>query len=209
MKKAAIIISALLVVFSCQQTLAVTGLGLGVRGGLIQNYDNPVTKKMFPEFSLKQMPFLGVHLKIGTLPIIDLEVSAEYSWRKKKNILYDPEGLQGFTPFKADFTIRDLSLNATVKYNFSFPAIKPYIGAGVGIHRILYEISVDTISVVFPENENKLGFHGVGGLSLKLPVFPLEFFAEGRYTFINTKQPKFDTKQTHYTTLMAGVTLNL
>jgi len=211
MKKVTIILSALLALIFCHQAFAVTGLGLGARVGLIQNYDNPVTKKMFPEFSLKQMPMLGVHLKIGTLPIIDLEVSAEYSWRKKKDILYkyNPEGLPNFTPFKADFTIRDLSLNATGKYNFSFPGIKPYIGAGVGIHRILYEISVDTISVILPENENKIGFHGVAGLSLKLPVFPFEFFAEGRYTFINTKQPKFDTKQTHYTTLMVGITFNL
>lgn len=206
MKKVAVILSALLALIFCHQAFAVTGLGLGARVGLIQNYDNPVTKKMFPEFSLKQMPMLGVHLKIGTLPVIDLEVSAEYSWRKKKDILYKYNQV---IPFKADLTIRDLSLNATGKYHFSFPAIKPYIGAGLGIHRILYEISVDTISVILPENENKIGFHAVAGLSLKLPVFPFEFFAEGRYTFINTKQPKFDTKQTHYTTLMAGITFNL
>ena len=211
MKKVAVIVSALLVIFFCHQAFAITGLGLGIRGGLVSNYDNPVTKKMFPDWSLKEMPLLGAHLKIGMLPVIDLEISAEYSWKKKKNIVYEfkPEGYLDCIRQVVDFTIRDLSLNATGKYHLSFPKIRPYIGVGAGIHRILYEISVDTMRVILPENENKLGFHGVAGLSLKLPVLPFELFAEGRYTFINTKQKKFDTKQTHYTILMAGVTFNL
>lgn len=190
---------------------AVTGLGLGVRGGIIQNYDNPALKKFSSNytsgFSLKQMPLLGAHLKIGTLPVIDLEVSVEYAWKKKKNILYCPEGLK--LPFQIDLTVRDLSLNATAKYLFSFPVVKPYVGAGIGIHRLLYEFSAGDTIVMFPEDENKIGFHGVGGVSLQLPAFPFEIFVEGRFVYIKTKQKKLDTKETDFITILAGITLNL
>ena len=100
------------------QAFAITGLGVGIRGGLIPNYKNPnlnslPTQKDF----LKGMPMVGIHLKIGTLRIIHLEGSLEYAWKKKEVILPDQ--------VKADFTINDLSLNATAKYIFSFPVVKP------------------------------------------------------------------------------------
>lgn len=193
---------------------AVTGLGLGVRGGIIQNYDNPAIKKFSSDytsgFSLKQMPLLGAHLKIGTLPVIDLEVSVEYAWKKKKNINYYPEGAKILNPPQVDLTVRDLSLNATAKYLFSFPIVKPYVGAGIGIHRLIYELSVaDTLALYFPEDENKIGFHGVGGVSLQLPAFPFEIFVEGRFVYIKTEQKEFDTKETDFITILAGITLNL
>jgi len=203
--------AGILFLFS-SEACAVTGLGVGVRGGTIRNYDNPGLEK-FSEFtsgfSLKQMPLLGVHLKIGTLPIIDLEVSAEYAWKKKKDIIYYSEELGKLIPFQGNLTVRDLSLNATAKYSFSFPIVKPYVGAGIGIHRMLYEFSAGETSVYFPEDENKIGFHGVGGLSFKIPVFPLEVFAEGRFVYIKTEQKKLDTKETDFITILAGVTLNL
>jgi opacity protein-like surface antigen len=152
---------------------------------------------------------LGAHLKIGTLPLIDLEISAEYAWKKKENILYYPEELEGAIPLQVDMKVKDLSLNATAKYHFSFPVVKPYVGAGVGIHRMLYQFSAGDTSVIFPEDENKIGFHGVGGLSFKIPVFPLEVFAEGRFVYIKTEQKKLDTKETDFITILAGVTLNL
>jgi len=185
---------------------AVTGLGVGVRGGVIQNYDNPAIKKFY---SLKQMPLLGAHLKIGTLPLIDLEISVEYAWKKKENIIYYPEELGGLVPLKVDLKIKDLSLNATAKYLFSFPVVRPYVGAGVGIHRMLYEFSSGETTVIFPEDENKIAFHGVGGVSVQLPVFPLEIFAEGRFVYIKTEQKKLDTKETDFVTILGGVTLNL
>lgn len=191
---------------------AVTGLGLGVRGGIIQNYDNPAIKKFSSDytsgFSLKQMPLLGAHLKIGTLPVIDLEVSVEYAWKKKKNIIYYPEGVKISNPPQVDLTVRDLSLNATAKYLFSFPVVKPYVGAGVGIHRLLYEFSAGDTTVIFPEDENKIGFHGVGGVSLRFPAFPFEIFAEGRFVYIKTEQEKLNTKETDFITILAGITLN-
>ena len=176
----------------------ITGLGLGIKGGIIQNYKNdnldliPTQNKDW----LKEMPTVGVHIKIGTLRIIHLEASVEYAWKKKKIVL-DKE-------IKAEFSINDLSLNGTAKYILSFPVLKPYLGAGVGIHRLAYGISNDTYSIYIPEDQNRMGVHGVAGILLSLPAFPLEFLAEARYTSIRTKD-----KSTRYTTILAGLTFNL
>ncbi len=197
MKKIPLILGFFICSFIPIQTFAITGLGVGIKGGLIQNYKNPnlnslPTSKDF----LKEMPMVGVHLKIGTLRIIHLEGSLEYAWKKKEIMLENK--------VKADFTMNDFSVNATAKYIFSFPVIRPYAGAGAGLHRLVYKISKGNYSVYLPENQNKLGFHGVGGLSFKFPVFPLEVFGEGRYTVVQT-----ENKTTKYTTILAGLTYNL
>jgi opacity protein-like surface antigen len=181
------------------QTFAITGLGIGVRGGLIQNYKNPNLNSLPTEKDfLKEMPLAGIHLKIGTLPIIDLEASLEYAWKKKEIILEDK------VKIKADLTVNDFSFNATAKYAFSVPVVKPYVGLGVGYHRMVYKISVENYAGYFPDDENTLGFHGVGGVLLKFPVLPFEFFGEGRYTIVQTKN-----EATKFTTILAGVTFNL
>jgi hypothetical protein len=197
MKKSPFILGFLICSFLPIQTFAITGLGIGIRGGLIQNYKNSnldslPTQKDF----LKNMSLVGVHLKIGTLRIIHLEASVEYAWKKKEIILEDK--------IKADFTINDFSLNVTAKYIFSFPVIKPYAGAGAGLHRLVFKVSKGSYSMYLPENQNRLGFHGVGGLLLKFPAIPFELFGEGRYTIIQTKD-----KATKYTTILAGLTFNL
>ena len=197
MKKLLFVLGFLVCSIIPVQTLAITGLGIGIRGGLIQNYKNPnlnslPTSKDF----LKEMPLAGVHLKIGTLRIIHIEASLEYAWKKKEIILKDE--------IKADFTVNDLSLNATGKYFFSFPVVRPYVGAGAGLHRLVYKISQGSYAVFLPDNQNRLGFHGVGGLLFKFPVLPFELFGEGRYTVLQTKG-----KATKYTTILAGLTFNL
>jgi hypothetical protein len=177
---------------------AITGLGIGIRGGMIQNYTYPNLDKIPTSNKdwLKEMPMLGVHLKIGTLRIIQLEGSLEYAW-KKKQIVVDQD-------VKTDFSINDLSFNATIKYLFSFPIIKPYLGAGVGIHRLAYGISNHSYSVYIPADQSQMGWHGVGGVVLSPPAIPQEFFAEARYTNIPTQG-----QATHFTTILAGITYNL
>ena len=182
---------------------AITGLGIGIKGGMIQNYknDNLDSIPTLGQDWLEKMPVVGVHLKIGTLRIIHLEASVEYAWKEKEIILKDPitEDI-----IKADFSIHDLSLNATAKYMFSFPVLKPYLGAGVGMHKLVYGISNETYSIYVPEDQSRVGFHGVGGFVLSFPAFPLELLAEVRYTSIQTKN-----EPTRYTTILAGVTFNL
>lgn len=176
----------------------ITGLGIGIHGGMIQDYTNGNLNSIPTQSRdwLEQMPMIGVHVKIGTLPIIDAEVSLEYAW-KKKEIVLDKE-------VKADFSTHDLCINGTVKYTFSLPVVKPYLGAGVGLHRLAYGISNHAYSIYIPADQGQLGWHAVGGAVLSLPVVPVDFFVEARYTSIPTKG-----KSTHYTTILGGVTYNL
>jgi hypothetical protein len=187
----------------CCPTWGITGLGIGIKGGVIQNYKNDNLNSILSQDQdwLKEMPLVGVHLKIGTLRIIHLEASVEYAWKKKEIVLEDPISKN---LVRADFSINDLSLNGTAKYMFSFPVLKPYLGVGVGIHRLAYGISNDDCSVVLPDDKSRMGFHGVGGFVLSLPAFPLELLAEVRYTSIQT-----ENEPTRYTTILAGVTFNL
>ena len=182
---------------------SITGLGIGIKAGRIQNYKNDNLDSI-PTLSqdwLKEMPVVGVHLKVGTLRIIHLEASAEYAWKKKEIILKHPTT---GNPIKTDFSINDLSLNGTAKYMLSFPVLKPYVGAGVGIHRLAYSITYQDTYIPLPEDQNRVGFHGVGGFLLSFPAFPVELLAEVRYTSIQTKN-----EPTRYTTILAGLTFNL
>jgi opacity protein-like surface antigen len=198
MKKGIVFASLILFLLVGSEAGAITGLGFGVRGGVIQGYQNdklndiPTGKDDW----LENMPMVGVHLKIGTLRIIHLEASVEYAWKKQD---IDLIGLG-----KTEFSINDLSLNGTAKYMFSLIAIKPYVGAGVGVHRLAYGISLDDQSVPIPEDENKLGYHVVGGVLLSPPATPLELMAEARYTRIQT-----GGASTKYATFLAGITFNL
>ncbi|HVP37110.1 MAG TPA: outer membrane beta-barrel protein [Terriglobales bacterium] len=197
MKKILVMLGLLVILAS--PAYAIKGVGIGIRGGLVSDYKNPGLDNSTFNLDLKQMPMFGGHVVLGFIPIIELEGSAEMAWKKKS---FDIEGNTG------DLTLRDFSLNATVKYKFPFPVIKPYIGAGLGWHWLTYSVSLSSgSSINMPVDENRLGYHGLVGLALKLPALPLEFFAEGRYTHIMTKQEKFDTKASHYTTLLGGVTL--
>ena len=131
--KRTIVLTWILTVLFFSTSYAITGLGLGVRGGIIQNYQNPGLDAFSSSLSLERMPFLGAHLKIGTMPLVDVEISAEYAW-KKKEILVSI----GIADLKGDFTVSDISLNATGKYHFlSIPVFKPYVGAGAGFHRLI------------------------------------------------------------------------
>ncbi len=185
---------------------AITGLGIGVRSGIIQNYDNPGLDAFPSSLSLDKMPFLGAHLKIGTMPLVDVEISAEYAWKKKEVLVFmDADSLKG------DFTVSDFSLNATGKYHFlSIPVFRPYLGAGAGFHRLIYKLDIEGLGeqIIIPENESRLGLHAVAGIALKSAVLPFEVFAELKYTHIKTRQEEWDTSSTHYSSIMGGITMN-
>jgi opacity protein-like surface antigen len=193
-----LLMPVLLVFLTASETWAITGLGIGVRGGVIQGYkcdklnSLPTGKKDW----LQDMPMIGAHLKVGTLRVIHLEASLEYAW-KEQNL-----ALPGSV--RAKFSISDLSLNGTVKYMFSLPAIKPYVGVGVGIHKLAYGISNDAFSAYVPEDQNKLGLHAVSGLLLSVPAVPLELMAEARYTRVQTTEAS-----TRYATFLVGLTYKL
>ncbi len=198
MKKGGLLLWIFSLLLFGSEAWGITGLGIGIKGGVIQNYKNDNLNRIPTQNQdwLKEMPLVGVHLKIGTLRIIHLEASIEYAWKEKEIVL------DNLT--RTDFSIKDLSLNGTAKYMFSFPVLKPYMGAGVGIHRLVYGISYDDYSVHVPDDQNRIGFHGVAGFLLSFPASPLELLAEVRYTSIQTQD-----EPTRYTTFLAGLTFNL
>lgn len=194
MKRLSLILAMALVISWVSSSSAITGLGFGVRGGMVRGYDDPGLKTNSVDFSNLQM--LGAHLKIGTLRIVDLELAAEYSWNDKSNFTVD-------TIPGVDLTVADIGVYGSAKFGYKFSVLKPYIGGGVGFHRLVYKWT-GISSGVLPDDTNKFGWHALGGVSLKPPIFPLEFFVEGRYTSIQTPG-----RATNFKTWMAGVTFNL
>jgi len=92
MKKAFFISWLFALLFFCSEAWSITGLGIGIKGGMIQNYKND-NLNLIPTKNqdwLEKMPLVGVHLKIGTLRIIHLEASVEYAWKEKEIVLEDP-----------------------------------------------------------------------------------------------------------------------
>jgi len=191
------VLAAILFLIPATTSYAITGLGFGIRGGMVAGLENDnldsFIKTIDPNSSLsKNMTMIGGHLKIGTLPVIDFELALEYAWKKKE-----------ITP-EIDFTISDLGIIGSAKYHFGFPLIKPYVGAGLGLHRLVYKFEGYGGSLVVPDNESKLGYHGLAGVKIQPPMSPVEFFAEGRYTYIST-----ENKSTKYSAIYAGGTFNL
>lgn len=179
---------------------ALTGLGFGVRAG-IMSLDDPNTEE-----DLNGMTMFGAHLKIGTLPIVDLEASVEYAQKK-----YDLDiPIDGVPDLSGEVTFRHVSLKGSAKYNFSPPVspIKPYVGAGLGMHFLSSTIDIPGTQYVIPldedYSESKTGMHALGGILLSLPLFPVEFFAEGRYGIIFTGD-----ESTKASSLYGGLTLKL
>ncbi|MCJ7507986.1 MAG: hypothetical protein MUO85_04555 [candidate division Zixibacteria bacterium] len=210
MKKVFLLLAVFFLLVSPSYALA--GLGLGVRAGVVSNYDNPALKDL-PTLKrdwIKDMNMVGAHLKIGALPIIDLEISGEYFWQTEDISIRVMDYINDDTMFvSGEFKVEDYSVNATAKYVFPTSVIKPYLGAGGGLHIInykspIYALPPEYTSPTIPDTETKPSYHACGGILLDVPVLPLEAFVEGRYTSIQTEK-----KATGFFTWMLGVTLNL
>jgi hypothetical protein len=177
---------------------ALTGLGFGLRVGTLSLEDPNTNEKV------DGMTLVGGHVKIGTLPIIDLEASAEYA-QKKYDFSIPEVDVTG-----AEVTFRLVSLNGSAKYNISPPMspIKPYVGAGLGMHFVSSSIDIPGVPYEIPldtdYSESKTGAHALGGLLASFPLFPLEFFAEGRYGVIFTEDGS-----TKATSIYAGLNFKL
>jgi len=176
-----------------------SGLGLGIQGGLITGYDNPGLENsvldQYTNFELKNnMTDIGAHLKIGTLRVIEFELNADYSW-KKQNI-----------DSTLNLTFSDFSITALVKKSVSLTSLKPYIAAGVGLHWLAYSLSLgeDVVGVYLPENKSSIGYRIKGGIELDFPVFPFTPFVEYQYNIISVSGD--DIK---YNSIIGGITLDL
>jgi opacity protein-like surface antigen len=191
------VLAAILFLIPATVSYAITGLGFGIRGGMVAGLQNDNLDSFIKAIDStsalsKNMTMIGGHLKIGTLPVIDFELALEYAWKKKE-----------ITP-GVDFTISDLGVIGSAKYHLDFPLIKPYVGAGLGLHRLAYKLQGYGGTLILPGNESKTGYHGLAGVKIHPPLSPVEFFAEGRYTYIST-----ENKSTKYSAIYAGGTFNL
>jgi opacity protein-like surface antigen len=183
-----ILLSLIMVVFAAGNVLAVKGIGMGIRAGYVTGFDNPDVPGSLK--SLDKLPMLGAHLDIGIIPIIDVVASAEYAWETVNDIMPG-----------VDLTYGDFSLNGTAIYRFSVPVVSPHLGAGLGLHRLVYSWKGSTGSVILPDDQTKMSWHGLGGVSLNFPALPFSVFVEGRYSSLQT-----DPETTNFTSFLGGVT---
>ena len=157
-----------------------TNIGIGIHGGVISGYDNPVLEdtlvRQYTQIDFSgNMNNLGMHVNIGTLRIIEFDGSLDYAWKKH-------EITQG-----VKLTFSDISISGSVIKPFPVAVLKPYIGAGVGIHALAYSLETSgQPTAVLPSNESKLGYHLKVGVALNLPLFPLTPSAEWKYNIIQT-----------------------
>lgn len=186
-----LVISTILsVVLFASNSFAVKTLGIGVRAGYVSGYDNP--DLLVYSGAIDKLQMLGAHLQVGFLPILDVDLSGEFAWKNERN----------FFP-GVDLTYGDLSANGTVTYGLPMPVIKPYVGLGLGVHRLVYKWD-GAYAGVLPDDKTSLSWHGLGGVSLGFPALPLQIFLEARYSSLQTKPDK-----TNYTTFLGGVTFGL
>lgn len=190
---------------------AITGLGIGIHAGQTSGYDcetfdqavqaiSDSLEVLLEDYSPDEAPkfdekltSIGAHFKVGTLPIVDFIAFVDYAW-KKKELVSD-----------VDLRVSNLSYGITISKKFGAALLKPYFGAGLGFHKVVYNLeSADELLLPpLPEDETKQGYHLVGGVELNFPVFPLSPYAEGRYNIINTSE-----KSTRYFLLSLGLTMN-
>ncbi len=197
MKKVMFVVA--LVLAGTNTSFGLSGLGLGIHGGLVSGYDNPVLEEGIPLDSLgiditEEMTDIGAHLNIGTFRVIEFDINIDYAWKKQ-------EILSGI-----DLRFSDFSISASIRKSIALSALKPYIGVGVGQHWMAYSIEFgdQVIGVVLPEDESKIGYHFKAGVDLDFPVFPLTPFGEWRYNIITTAG-----ESTKYTAILVGLTLDL
>jgi hypothetical protein len=59
-----------LVLFVSSQAFGVTGMGLGVRAGVVANYDNPdLSFEEARQMDIDQLSMVGGHFRISSLPV--------------------------------------------------------------------------------------------------------------------------------------------
>jgi opacity protein-like surface antigen len=176
---------------------ALTGLGLGVKAGVLTSYKNPNLK--LDTYKMDDLKFYGAFVKFGAQGIT-LEAGVETFW-KKKNI-----DLLGS---KVDVKARDILLTATAKFYFKFPVINPFVGAGIGAHKFTYSYTGDLggysgVEIKIPDDKTYLGYHLVVGVKTAIAVLPFDLFIEGKIGRVNSTGDPTD-----FTILSGGVIINL
>jgi opacity protein-like surface antigen len=192
-----ILLAVLLTLALASSALAVTGLGIGAKAGVVTNYDNPNLK--LSTYKMDDLKFFGGFLKLGAQGM-SLELGVETFWKNKTiNLLGN----------NIDVKARDLVLSATGKFYFKFPLIQPFVGAGIGAHKFTYSHTgslggYNNVQITIPDDKTYFGYHLVVGAKTAISVMPFDLFIEGKIGRVNTTGDP-----TKFTILSGGVIFNL
>ncbi len=162
-------------------SFALTGVTLGIRGGMVTNYDQETLA--LPGADLADMNLVGGQVKISTLPLFDVLIAGDYAWKNQSQTY----GSDVFELKRHDFVF-----SATALYPIKLQLVSPYLGGGLSSHTLGFDytrplsLSLEDNDIAVPENESRLGYHLVGGAEIAPPAFPLTFTAEYRLNWIDT-----------------------
>lgn len=176
---------------------ALSGLGLGVKAGVLTNYKNPNLK--LSTYKMDDLKFYGAFVKFGAQGIT-LEAGVETFWNKKNLDLLGS---------KVEVKARDILLTFTGKFYFKFPIINPFVGAGIGAHKFTYSYTGDLggysgVEIKIPDDKTYFGYHLVVGAKTAIAVLPFDLFVEGKIGRVNSKGDPTD-----FTIFSGGVIINL
>jgi hypothetical protein len=178
---------------------AISGISVGVKGGIVHNYDQAGLS--VGDFDVEKMNLLGAQIKIGKIPFVDLILSGDYAWKNDK---YDFAG-QNF-----ELKMHDLSFNATIVHPFKLPVISPYVGGGIGSHHLSFDyfkplsLSLSDNGITIPGAETRIGYHLVVGANIGIPAVPFGIGTEYRLNWIDTPG-----EVTKYNSFTLGINFNL
>ncbi len=161
--------------------LAFTGVAIGGKVG----YANYTGDILPASGDVGSSTMFGAVLEIATFPMLDFELHANY-FSKDFTYTFDVLGL----PVSESFKFRDFHVLMLAKRNVISAPLSPigiYLGGGVGWHLINTELAqaaainpalsqIDLFS-----NSVKASGHGLIGIKLSPPVFPLAVYGEARF----------------------------
>ncbi|UCD17593.1 MAG: outer membrane beta-barrel protein [Candidatus Zixiibacteriota bacterium] len=179
-------------------SFALTGISIGIKGGVASYSDDIMTA---PGYDADGLKLIGGQVKISSLPVINLLVSGEYMWKSET---------LGFGTDQLELNQHDFALSATALYPIKFKVISPFAGAGISNHNLGFDytaplsLSLEDNGVYVPDSENRLGYHLIGGFDVNVPAFPVMFSAEYRQNWIDT-----DNESVKYYSISLGANFKL
>ena len=161
--------------------LAFTGVAIGGKVG----YANYTGDILPASGDVGSSAMFGAVLEIATFPVLDFELHANY-FSKEFTYTFDVLGL----PVSESFDFRDFHVLVLAKRNVISAPMSPigiYLGGGIGWHLINTEVAKGALinpalsGIDLFSNSVKASGHGLIGMKISPPVFPLAIYGEARF----------------------------
>jgi hypothetical protein len=170
---------------------AVDEVGFAIKGGIIDNYSQKGLD--LPVCNVNRLNLIGGQFHISKLPVVELIVGADYSWRGRTYVVDNQ---------KLEFRVRNLAVTASVVYPVRLSAARLYLGCGIGSHSISYEylrpaaLALEDYGIEIPGTSAYFGCHAVAGGRVNIPSIPVGLFVETRLYHIDA--PKNDISYSNW-----------